>query len=56
MQSCVLIEMDRFAMLSFGFTNSNIHESQVFETVWSALPSNVVPMQSLADSSYVGND
>ncbi|MBU0685188.1 MAG: transposase [Candidatus Thermoplasmatota archaeon] len=52
----VAIEMDWFVILSFRLTNSNVHESQVFEAVWSALPDNVVPIRSLADSAYMGND
>ena len=52
----VTIEMDRFVILSFRLTRSNVHESQVFEAVWDALPDNVVPIRSLADSAYMGDD
>jgi len=48
--------MDRFVILSFRLTRSNVHESQVFEAVWDDLPDNVVPIRSLADSAYMGND
>jgi len=52
----VAIEVDRFIILSFRLTDSNVHESQVFEDVWDDLPDNVVPTRSLADSAYMGND
>ena len=43
-------------ILSYELTDSNVHDSQMFASVWDKLPSNVSPRRSLADSAYVGND
>jgi transposase len=48
------IEVDSFLILNYILTKSNIHESQMFESVWENLPDNVIPVQSLADSAYTG--
>jgi len=48
------IEVDRFLVLSYELTASNVHESQVFSEVWERLPKDVVPVRSLADSAYHG--
>lgn len=46
------IEVDEFIVLAYALTESNVHESQVFESVWEELPSNVRPVRSLADAAY----
>jgi transposase len=46
------IEVDRFLILSYELTASNVHDSQVFSGVWERLPKNVAPTRSLADSAY----
>jgi len=48
------IEVDSFLVLSYRFTKSDVHESQMFESVWRDLPRNAVPVRSLADSAYTG--
>jgi len=48
------IEVDRFLILSYELTASNVHDSQVFSDVWKRLPDNVDPVRSLADSAYHG--
>ena len=48
--------MDEFIILAYSLSDSNVHESQTFEAVWDRMPENVVPIRSLADSAYVGND
>jgi len=48
------IEVDRFVVLSHSMSKSNVHDSQLLETVWNDLPENVVPKRSLADSAYNG--
>ena len=50
------VEVDEFIVLSYSLTRSNMHDSRMFSDVWDRLPSNVVPIRSLADSAYVGND
>lgn len=50
------IEVDEFVVLSYSLTRSNVHDSREFANVWNRLPSNIVPIRSLADSAYVGND
>lgn len=50
------VEVDEFIVLSYSLTRSNVHDSQMFADVWDRLPSNIVPIRSLADSAYVGND
>lgn len=49
------IETETFYILSYQLTESNVHDSQMFEQVWEHLPSNVEPTMSLADSAYNGN-
>jgi transposase len=49
------IETETFYILSYQLTESNVHDSQMFEQVWQHLPSNVEPTMSLADSAYNGN-
>jgi len=48
------IEVDRFFVLSYDLTESNVHESQRFESVWNALPENIEPRRSLADCACTG--
>ena len=48
------IEVDEFIVLSFELTSSNVHDSQMFASVWDRLPKNVSPKRSLADSAYHG--
>lgn len=48
------IEVDRFVVLSYSMSKSNVHDSQLFETVWNDLPNNVIPRRSVADSAYNG--
>jgi len=48
------IEVDRFLVLSYCLTDSNVHDSQVSSGVWERLPKNVVPVRSLADPAYHG--
>ena len=52
----VIIEVDEFIMLAYFLSDSDVHESQTFADVWHRLPENVIPIRSLADSAYVGND
>ena len=52
----VIIEVNEFIMLAYYLSDSDIHESQTFEDVWDRLPDNIIPIRSLADSAYVGND
>ena len=52
----VVIEVDEFIILAYCLSDSNVHESQTFQDAWDRLPENVVPIRSLADSAYVGND
>jgi len=46
------IEVDSFLILNYELTDSDVHESQVFEAVWSNFPPSVQPIRSLADSAY----
>jgi len=48
------IEVAHFVVLSYSMTKSNVHDSQLFETVWNDLPENVIPKRSVADSAYNG--
>lgn len=48
-------EVDNFLILSYVLTESDIHDSQVFEEVWQGLPENVNPKRSLADSAYTNH-
>ena len=48
------IEVDRFLILSYELTTSNVHDSQMFSGIWERLPENVAPVRSLADSAYHG--
>jgi len=48
------IEVDRFLVLSYELTASNVHERQMFSGVWERLAKNVAPTRSLADSAYHG--
>jgi len=50
----VAIETDSFIVLSYELTASNVHESQMFASVWDGLPANIVSKRSLADSAYHG--
>jgi hypothetical protein len=50
----VAIETDSFIVLSYELTASNVHEGQMFASVWGRLPANIVPKRSLADSAYHG--
>jgi len=52
----VIIEVDEFIILAYHLSRSNVHESQTFGDVWDKLPEKVIPVHSLADSAYVGND
>jgi transposase len=52
----VVIEVDEFIILAYFLSDSDVHESQTFGDVWNRLPDNVLPIRSLADSAYVGND
>lgn len=46
------IDVGEFIVLAYTLTESNVHESQVFKSVWEGLPSNVRPVRSLADAVY----
>lgn len=46
------VEIDSFLILNYELTESNVHESQMFDRVWAALPENVSPQRSLADAAY----
>ncbi len=48
------IEVDKFVVLSYELTPSNVHDSQMFSEVWNGLPSNINVERSLADSAYHG--
>jgi hypothetical protein len=52
----VVIEVDEFIMPAYFLFDSDVHESQTFQDVWDRLPENIIPIRSLADSAYVGND
>ena len=52
----VIIEVDEFILLAYFLSDSDVHESQTFQDVWDRLPDNIIPIRSLADSAYVGND
>ncbi len=56
MKANVVIEVDEFIVLAYHLSRSNVHEYQTFENVRDKLPENVIPIRSLADSAYVGND
>lgn len=49
------IEVDSFLILNYELTDSDVHESQMYEDVWDDLPDNVEPIRSLADSAYTSN-
>ena len=48
------IEVNTFLVLNYEFTESNVHDSQVFEAVWNDIPENVISIRSLADAAYNG--
>ena len=48
------IEIGTFLVLNYEFTEPNVHDSQVFESVWDDIPENVIPIRSLADAAYNG--
>lgn len=48
------IEIGSFLILSYKLTKPDVHESQMFQSVWNDMPSNVLPIRSLADSAYTG--
>ena len=50
------IETDSFLILSYELTKSNVHDSRMFGPVWDRLPSNAIPVMSLADSAYHSNE
>lgn len=50
------IEIDSFFVLSYELTKSNVHDSQVFGDVWDTVPGNVIPIRSLADAAYHGEN
>ena len=50
------IDADSFIIMSYSFTESNVHESVEFEKNWNNLPENVTPVRSLADGSYTSNE
>jgi transposase len=52
----VIIEEESYIILSYSFTNSNVHDSQIFEKNWKKLPNNVVPKRSIADCAYTSNE
>ena len=52
----VCSDVDNFLILSYNMTESNVHDSQEFDRLWSNLPENVTPIRSLADSAYTGED
>ena len=52
----VVIEVDEFIILAYYLSRSNVHESQTFRQAWDRLPDNIIPIRSLADSAYTGND
>jgi len=49
------VEVDRFVILSYELTASDVHESRMFGDVWDGLPRNVAPVRSLADAAYAGS-
>jgi transposase len=50
------IEVDGFLVLSYSMSKSNVHESQMFSEVWNDIHEKVVPVRSLADSAYTGEE
>lgn len=48
------VEVPQRLVLSTIPTAGRVHESRVFEDVWTSLPQNVHPTRSLADSAYAG--
>lgn len=50
------IEINSFFVLNYELTKSNIHDSQVFDDVWDDVPDNIIPIRSLADAAYHGED
>ena len=46
------VEIETFFILSYTFTESNVHESQIYEELWNELPENIRPKRSLADAAY----
>ncbi|MFA5862400.1 MAG: transposase [Candidatus Thermoplasmatota archaeon] len=53
-KSHVAVEVPQLLYLSTIHTSGRVHESQVFEEVWTSLPQNVHPTRSLADAAYTG--
>jgi hypothetical protein len=48
------VEVPQLLYLSTVPTRGRVHESQVFDKVWTSLPQNVHPTRSLADTAYTG--
>lgn len=48
------VEIPSLLYLNTVNTPGRVHESQVFEAVWSDLPSTITPIRSLADAAYAG--
>jgi len=48
------VETETFFILSYTLTDSNVHESRQYETVWKILPENIQAKRSLADGAYTG--
>lgn len=48
------VEIDSFLIVNYELTESDVHESQVFEDIWNDLPNNITPIRSLADAAYGG--
>ena len=46
------IEVDEFLVLSYSLNRSNVHDGQMFASVWNKLPKNVSPKRSLANPAY----
>ncbi|MHB8604407.1 MAG: transposase [Thermoplasmatota archaeon] len=56
LKSHCVVELPTLLYLNTVTTKGRVHESQVYEEIWSALPSNVRPTRSLADAAYGGED
>lgn len=50
----MVIEVDEFIVLACRLTDSDVHESRVFQSVWDELPDSITPRRSLADAAYCG--
>lgn len=50
------IETDDFFVLNYELTKSNVHDSQMFDDVWDDVPNNIIPIRSLADAAYHGEN